>query len=256
MGEHTSCSLSRTSVFVFLRQHLIEALPIMNFQDFIPKYQQIKARGFIKTHRKGNTGVGHTLEQELGLTENCISGPDLEGNELKAARKGAGGKQTLFTKEGEWIVSQKDYIARYGFPHTTKIGEMSGQSTVTKKTNKHGLYIKTTEDYCAVMHDDDIIVKWDWNTLINKFHKKFPACVKVFADVDVRNGVEYFHYNEAYRYIGTDKNLFRTAIENNMIAIDIRMRTQNLIGKSIRNRGTAFRMNHGKMEELFIKETL
>ena len=49
---------------------MIEALPIMNFQDFIPKYQQIKARGFIKTHRKGNTGVGHTLEQELGLTEN------------------------------------------------------------------------------------------------------------------------------------------------------------------------------------------
>ena len=41
-----------------------------------------------------------------------------------------------------------------------------------------------------------------------------------------------------------------------MIAIDIRMRTQNNIGKSLRNRGTAFRINHGRMEELFIKEAL
>ena len=228
----------------------------MDLNTFKQKYQEIKSRGYIKSHRKGNTGVGHTLEQELGLTENCISGPDLTGNELKAARKGAGGKQTLFTKEGDWVVTQKDYIAQYGFPHTTHIGEMSGQSTVTKTVNKRGLFIKTTDDYCAVMHGDTIIVKWDWESLVDQFAKKFPACVKVFAEVQKRDGVEYFHYNEAYHFIGTDKNLFRTAIENDMIAIDIRMRTQNKIGKSIRNRGTAFRMNHGKMEALFIKEAL
>jgi len=228
----------------------------MDLITFKQKYCAIKARGFIKTHRKGNTGVGHTLEQELGLTENCISGPDLSDNELKAARKGAGGKQTLFTKEGEWVISQKEYIKTYGFPHTTHIGEMSGQSTVTKTANKRGLSIKTTDEYCAIVHGDTIIVRWDWNSLIEQFAKKFPACVKVFADVDIRDGVEYFHYNEAYRYIGTDKNLFRTAIENDMIAIDIRMRTQETIGKSLRNRGTAFRMNHGKMEELFVKEVL
>jgi hypothetical protein len=228
----------------------------MDLNTFKQKFCALKAQGFIKSHRSGNTGVGHTLEQELGLVENCISGPDLVGNELKAARKGAGGKQTLFTKEGDWVVSQKDYITQYGFPHTTKIGEMSGQSTVTKTVNKRGLSIVTTDTYCAIMHGDTIIVKWDWETLINQFAKKFPACVKVFADVEKRSGVEYFHYNEAYHFIGTDKNLFRTAIENDMIAIDIRMRTQNTIGKSLRNRGTAFRMNHGKMEELFVKEEL
>lgn len=228
----------------------------MLLSEFKKKFCAIKAQGFIKSHRKGNTGVGHTLEQELGLRENCISGPDLEDNELKGARKGAGGKQTLFTKEGEWVVSQKDYITRYGFPHTTKIGEMSGQSTVTKTVNNRGLSIVTTDDYCAIVHGDTIIVKWDWETLVNQFGKKFPACVKVFADVEKRDGVEYFHYNEVYRFIGTDKNLFRTAIENDTIAIDIRMRTQNMIGKSLRNRGTAFRINHGNMEELFIKEEL
>lgn len=228
----------------------------MLLHEFKEKFCSIKARGFIKSQRKGDGAVGNTFEDELGLQENNILGPDIEGNELKAARKGAGGKQTLFTKEGEWVVSQKDYIAQYGFPHTTKIGEMSGQSTVTKTVNNRGLSIVTTVEYCAVVHGDTIIVKWDWETLVNQFAKKFPACVKVFADVEKRDGVEYFHYNEAYRFIRTDKNLFRTAIENDMIAIDIRMRTQNNIGKSLRNRGTAFRINHGRMEELFIKEAL
>lgn len=228
----------------------------MLLHEFKEKFCSIKARGFIKSQRKGDGAVGNTFEDELGLQENNISGPDIEGNELKAARKGAGGKQTLFTKEGEWVVSQKDYIAQYGFPHTTKIGEMSGQSTVTKTVNNRGLSIVTTDEYCAVVHGDTIIVKWDWETLVNQFAKKFPACVKVFADVEKRDGVEYFHYNEAYRFIRTDKNLFRTAIENDIIVIDIRMRTQNNIGKSLRNRGTGFRINHGRMEELFIKEAL
>ena len=228
----------------------------MLLSEFKQKFCSIKARGFIKSQRKGDAAVGNTFENELGLQENNIAGPDIEGNELKAARRGAGGKQTLFTKEGDWVVPQRDYVETYGFPHTTKIGEMSGQSTVTKTVNNRGLSIVTTDDYCAVVYGDTIIVKWDWETLVNQFAKKFPACVKVFADVEKRDGVEYFHYNEAYRFIGTDKNLFRTAIENDMIAIDIRMRTQNMIGKSLRNRGTAFRINHSRMEELFIKEAL
>ena len=67
----------------------------MDILTFKSKYSLIKARGFIKSHRDGNTGVGHTFEQELGLQENNIAGPDIEGNELKTARRGKGGKQTL-----------------------------------------------------------------------------------------------------------------------------------------------------------------
>ena len=54
----------------------------MDLTTFKQKFDAIKERGYIKSHRKGNTGVGHTLEQELGLTENCISGPDLVGLSL------------------------------------------------------------------------------------------------------------------------------------------------------------------------------
>ena len=229
----------------------------MDLAEFKQKFETVKAKGFIKSHRKGDTGVGHTLEQELGLTENCISGPDLGKYELKAARRGAGGKQTFFNKEGDWVVSQRDYLKTYGFPHTEHIGETSGQCTVTKNVNKRGLSIVTTDDYCAVAHGDTIIVKWDWETLIDQYEIKFPACIKVIADVEIRDGVEYFHYNEANFYVNGDKNKIRTAIENGHMIIDLRLYTNGIQknGKvRLRNRGTSLRMNHNKMEELFIKE--
>ena len=226
--------------------------------EFKQKFNEIKERGYIKSHRNGDTGVGHTFEQELGLQENNIAGPDIDGNELKTARRGKGGRQTLLNKEGEWVVSQRDYIKTYGFPHT-KRNEKSAQITITLKPNKHGLYIKTTDDYVAVMHDDTFIVKWSWNLLNSSFAKKFPACIKVFADVEKRDGVEYFHYNEASRYINVDPNRVRTAIENGDLQIDTRMYSDGILksGKvGVRNRGTAFRINHDKMETLFDKEII
>lgn len=230
----------------------------MDFVEFVSAYNRIKVKGFIKSHRKGDTGVGHTFEQELGLTENCISGPDINGKELKAARKGAGGKQTLFTKEGEWKISQLQFLETFGFPHTKHDGELSAQSTVTRTKNKRGFYIYTSDEYVAIKHDELEIVNWDWDSLIDQFAHKFPACVKVFADVQKRDGVEYFHYNETYIYTGIDKNLFQKAIEDDIISIDLRLRTQYNIGsgKSVRNRGTAFRINHNNMDKLFIKEVL
>jgi hypothetical protein len=228
----------------------------MNFSEFTVKFNKIRSSGYIKSHRKGNTGVGHTFEQELGLVENCLSEPDIDGYELKAARKNSGGKQTLFTKEGEWIISQLQFVETFGFPHNKHKGELSAQSTVTKTKNNRGFWIFTDDECVMIKHEDIEIVKWDWNSLIEQFASKFPACIKVFADVDIREGIEYFHYNEVYLYRGTDKNLFRSAIEQDFVAIDLRLRTQYNIGKGVRNRGTAFRISHSNMEKLFVKEVL
>lgn len=228
----------------------------MNFSEFVSSYYRIKSAGFIKSHRKGDTGVGHTFEQELGLIENSISGPDIDGKELKAARKGAGGKQTLFTKEGEWKMPQLQFIETFGFPHTKHKGEISAQSTVTKTKNNRGFWIYACDEYVSIMNQNVEIVRWDWNSLIQQFAHKFPACIKVYADVKKYNGIEYFHYNEAYVYYSTNKNLFRKAIEDDVISIDLRLRTQYNEGKGVRNRGTAFRINHSDMDKLFVKEVL
>ena len=228
----------------------------MNYLEFVPHYKRIKAKGFVKTERKGDGAAGNAFEDELGLKENNKAAPDIEGNELKVQVKGSSGKQTLFNKEGEWKMKQIEFLERFGFPHTKKKGELTAQSTVTKKPNIQGYYYESDNNYLYVKVGDVIIVKWDWNELVETFGKKFPNCIKVLAQSKNIGGIEYLHYNEAYLFKGTTKEKFRELIENNLISIDFRLYTQYNKGLGIRNRGTAFRINHNNMDKLFIKEAI
>lgn len=42
----------------------------MTLAELKKKLKNIKALGFVKTHRKGDTGIGKTLEDLLGIKEN------------------------------------------------------------------------------------------------------------------------------------------------------------------------------------------
>lgn len=71
---------------------------INNMQDFIIAMENIENQGFIKTHRRGRTGIGKTLEDLLGIKENNIPGPDLTNVELKSARMHSKSMVTLTTQ--------------------------------------------------------------------------------------------------------------------------------------------------------------
>ncbi len=58
----------------------------MNLAEFITKFEEIKAMGWVKSKRRGSTGIGYTLEELLGIPENNISAPDLGYIELKSHR--------------------------------------------------------------------------------------------------------------------------------------------------------------------------
>jgi len=68
------------------------------YNKLIQRLRAIKKMGYVKTHRAGNTGIGKTLEDLLGIKENNIPGPNAAMIELKSARKNATSMLTLFTK--------------------------------------------------------------------------------------------------------------------------------------------------------------
>src|SRR3970040_2278000 len=55
------------------------------YQELVRRLGEIKSQGFVKTHRPGNTGVGKTLEDLLGIKENNIPGPNGAMIEIKSA---------------------------------------------------------------------------------------------------------------------------------------------------------------------------
>ena len=228
----------------------------LTLNDFKFQFKEIQNRGYIRCDRKGDGSAGHLLEDLLGITENNESAPDIEGYELKVGREHTSSLQTLFNKEGEWQMKQIDFLMNHGFPHTVKIGEMSGQATIRKEPNKQGYYFKTDDNYLNVMVKDTVIVRWEWESLVSIFNNKFPNCLKVIAKMKKENNIEYFHFIRCYLCRGTNKYRFKELLERDLISVDFRLYTQFNLNKGIRNRGTAFRIRANEMNHLFDMEEI
>ena len=69
----------------------------------LPK--NIGKSGWVTTLRKGDTGVGYTLETLLGISVNSSKAPDFKGVEIKSSRNGSS-NQTLFSKTPDWRKSR------------------------------------------------------------------------------------------------------------------------------------------------------
>ena len=65
----------------------MRGLIAMNYNEFVQRMKQIKEMGFVESNRSGDTGIGKTLEDLLGIAENNIAGPDFDIYELKSGRK-------------------------------------------------------------------------------------------------------------------------------------------------------------------------
>lgn len=60
----------------------------MDITELKEKLILLNQSGYIVSKRKGNTGIGYTLETLLGLKENNLITPDFEDIELNSNRRG------------------------------------------------------------------------------------------------------------------------------------------------------------------------
>ncbi len=222
----------------------------MNLEEFEEKIKELKKQGYIETKRTGNTGIGHTLEQIIGLTENNIAGPDLENIELKSQRKNVSNRITIFTfNRGVWKIKQKDLIEKYGYVDTT--GRKALYCTVSNEPNPQGLYLGIAGDRLGLFHEDGIsIAEWKIEDLIDTFKFKLPNLIMVIADTRINSrGREEFWYNKAYYLKGANKKTFIRYIQRGVIIVDIRMHIKE--NGSVRNHGTGFRMEEKYIPDCF-----
>jgi len=228
----------------------------MTLNEIQYKLQELKDRGFIETHRKGPTGIGHTLEQELQLAETNLAIPDIGGRiELKANRKKSGSMVTLFTfNRSVWQVPQKEVIETFGY--TDEKGRQALYSTVFHNNpNPQNLKIKIdrTAHKVHLCHKETILGTWSIFTIVGKFVTKLERLMVVFADarINEESGKEEFHFNEAYLLDKPEPDNFLNAFEKGLIAIDVRMYLKPT--GAVRNHGTGFRIDERNIPKLYEK---
>ncbi|HPD24979.1 MAG TPA: MvaI/BcnI family restriction endonuclease [Bacteroidales bacterium] len=230
----------------------------MQLKELKKQLETLKNKGFIQTLRKGPTGIGHLLEYELGLKETNIAIPDIGGRvELKATRRNVNSLITLFTfNRGVWKVNQKDIINKYGYKDEQ--GRQALYNIVNKKSqNSQGFYlISDPARHLIILKNKDEkenIAEWSTYVIAGKFMTKLDRLLLILADSKLENGIEFFHFNEAYLLEHPTPEKFLEAFEKNELLIDLRMHLKDSGG--VRNHGTGFRISEKNLMDLYTKKT-
>lgn len=220
----------------------------MDLQSFIKKFKELKAKGFIPSHRKGPTGIGYTLECELGINENNIAGPDLPQIELKAHRVKSQNLITLFTFNNKvWKMPPLKAIKKYG--SFDKNGRKGLYYTMSLKPNSAGLFLDVGKTKISVRHiEGKIIAVWELKALAERLMQKVPSLVFVSAFSEERDGIEYFHYYRAQLMKNTSPELLGNQFKEENILVDLRLHDK---GTMARNHGTGFRVYEEKLPSIF-----
>ena len=220
------------------------------------KLSEINQKGYIVSLRRGNTGIGYTLETLLGLDENNLKTPDFGDVELKSQRKEVSNRVTLFTfNRGVWKIKQRELIEKYGYTDTN--GRPSLYCTVNSTPNKQGLFLEVEQDIVGLYHvNGSLLAEWTGEVLIDRFRSKMPALIIVNADTRINSdNKEEFWYKESYLLTNPDEDNFLDLIKKDIIIVDIRMHLR--VNRVVRNHGTGFRIDEkflnlcfGKREKL------
>lgn len=227
----------------------------MTLKEIQDKIKELNAKGYIPSIRKGPTGIGHTLEHELKLSENNLAIPDIGGRvELKATRRASNSMVTLFTfNRAVWQIQQKEIIEKYGYIDDKN--RKSLYSTVFHgQPNPQNLKIEIdkSQNKVHLYHSSGVLLAtWSIFTIVGKFISKLERLLVVFADSRINNELnkEEFLFTEAYLLENPSPDQFLLAFENSLIAIDIRMHIKS--PGVVRNHGTGFRILEKNITDLY-----
>ncbi len=228
---------------------------MLGFEELIQKLREIKEQGWIRTHRKGNTGIGKTLEDLLGIKENNIPGPNAAMIELKAIRKNVSNMITLFTKSPLPKGANTILLERYGYESRRGNKRKELHITISAKEfnnikGKTGLKVDIKGNRVDIINiDNEVLGYWEKETLEDSFEKKLPKLLLVMADARGSGSNEEFWYNEAWLLSGFDFDNFVRLLKEGIILVDIRI-GQYPDGRT-HDHGTAFRIFPDKLDLCF-----
>ena len=233
---------------------------ITTIDDFIYEFEKIRELGWVRTHRSGNTGIGKTLEDLLGIAENNLQDPDFGEFELKAGRKFSNSMLTIITKSPLPYGSNTALRHKYGYSSSAYDND---EKVLHSTLNAVSFTpIASTGNSLRVGFDSEKIflysptevenVYWDKEGLKACFERKISnKIVYVKAEAKGAGINEEFHFDEAYLLHGFSYEAFIDLLEQGKIYVDLRI-GQYPDGRT-HDHGTGFRIRDCHQDLLFLR---
>lgn len=233
------------------------------------KFYKIKNNGWIKSIRKGSTGIGATFESILGLKENSLEIPDFNGIEIKTKRNYSNSYTVLFNyaPEGKYCHEIEKLKDKYGYPDkilkSYKVLNKSFFCNVKVRVSNYYFIIKVDKNLKRIILNiidlyGNLIennIYWDFEKIAEKLNKKLQFLAFVYADRKFVNNDEYFKYYRMDIYKLKDFETFINLLEKGIIRITFKLgvfRSGDTIGK-LHNHGTSFDIIENDLVKLFNK---
>ena len=209
-----------------------------NQQQLIDIFDDIKARGWIQSHRSNNTGIGKTFEDLAGIEENNSEGPDFEEFEIKSHRENANSPITLFTLAPTFPKQANRYLKdSYGenYPNNSSLRKLHTSMFADHKNNYMNKYAfqlindKDAEKLIIGVYDYptgkliDNSVYYTYEKLQEKLFKKLTNLFVVSAERRFNDGIEEFKFTNATIYTNPSFSRFLSILDDGRIQYDIRI---------------------------------
>lgn len=232
------------------------------------KFITIKNSGWIKSVRKGPTGVGATFEQLLGLDENNLEIPDLLNIEIKTHRNYSESYISLFncTPEGPHYHEIERLKNLYGYPDKRlceyKILNVSlnaSHSTIVRNLYLFKLIVDREEKVIKLQIGDIFLntiekeVYWSFDLLEEKLYRKLKYVAYIYAKRKILNNYEYFNYYKLDIYKLKSFEDFIRLIEDGKIRVTFKIsvfRSGARFGQ-IHDHGTSFSIKKDNLHLLY-----
>ncbi|MCQ2515466.1 MAG: MvaI/BcnI family restriction endonuclease [Saccharofermentans sp.] len=230
-------------------------------EELLAKLKVIHNRGFIPSITPGDSGVGDTLENALGISRNNSPTPDYKGIELKSTRLTRNGenrnktRNTLFTRVPDEGMSYREIVDNYGkiqIPRGSTEARLQLYETLrASRKNAYDLLIQVQpkDDKLLLIHQDNsgseiiehYVSAWLMKNLREQLLIKHRETFWVKALSENINGIEHFRYDRVLHTKKPNASLLAPLFETDKITIDLAAHYKP-DGKW-RNHGVLFKMN-------------
>lgn len=230
-------------------------------EDLLDMIRDVSSKGFVRTMRPGDTGIGMTLETMLGIAANSSKAPDYKGIELKAKRlrKGRVNRVTLFSQVPDWklspIGSAWNLLSTYGYERDGKLRLNHEMNATAPNSIGFVLEVDSNRDWLKQNHQDPEtatnrhVTTWELEKLRGRLQEKHQQTFWVGANCRGRGSDEEFHYVQVEHTKQPNVRNFDALIEGGVISVDYLMSQKG--PKRVRDHGYLFKMHASDFPALF-----
>jgi hypothetical protein len=227
--------------------------------ELILKLKDVAKLGWIRTIKHGDTGVGATLENCLGIQINSSKSPDYKGIEIKAKRSSRlkdKTRSTLFAQVANWEISalksSAEILDNYGYVRNSIRRLNCSVSSITP--NSQGLVLKVDEhsDLLHELHRSERgempVVSWKFEILRQRLLTKHKETFWVGAQTSMKDGVEHFHYVKVLHTRNPFASIFHTLCDQGIITVDHLIKRESGV---VKEKGPLFKIKPSNLDLLF-----